>query len=85
LSGALYAERTPEGIRFDFPRNDTFEVEPPEEVLEALGVSEPEEVQYSDTNQSSSSSWAIPGRSAAVAPTSMLSWPRITPWAGWVS
>ena len=51
LSGALYAERIPEGIRLDFPRNDPFEVEPPDEVLEALGVSEPEDVQYSDTNQ----------------------------------
>ena len=51
LSGALYAESTPEGIRLDFPRNDPFEVEHPEEVLEALGVSDPEDVQYSDTNQ----------------------------------
>ena len=51
LSGALYAENTPDGVRLDFPRNDPFEVDPPEEVLEALGVSEPKEVQYSDTNQ----------------------------------
>jgi len=51
LSGALYAENTPEGIRLDFPRNDPFPVEPPLEALEALGISNPEEVQYSDTNQ----------------------------------
>ena len=51
MSGALYAENTSEGIRMDFPRNDPFPVEPPEEVLEALGVPNPEEIQYSDTNQ----------------------------------
>ncbi len=31
LSSALYAENTSDGVRLDFPRNDLFEVDPPEE------------------------------------------------------
>jgi PhzF family phenazine biosynthesis protein len=51
LSGVLKAERAREGIRMEFPRNDPFEVEAPEGILEGLDLSTWEEVQYSDTNQ----------------------------------
>ena len=51
MAGSLYAERVPEGVRLDFPENKPFPVEPPSEALEALGVSEWEDVSYSDTNQ----------------------------------
>lgn len=51
LSGSLEAKRAREGIRMDFPRNDPFEVEAPEAILEGLGLSTWEEFQYSDTNQ----------------------------------
>ncbi len=51
MSGALEAERDREGIKMDFPRNDPYEVEAPDAILEGLGLSTWEEVQYSDTNQ----------------------------------
>ena len=50
-SGKLYAARSEKGITLDFPRNDPFKVAAPEGVLEALGVENAEEVEYSDTNQ----------------------------------
>jgi len=51
LSGTLHAERAPEGIRLDFPRNDPAEVEPPRALLRALGASEWRAVLYSWSNQ----------------------------------
>lgn len=51
LSGVLYAERAPEGIRLDFPRNDPVKIDPPESLLNALGLSTCKEIQYSETNQ----------------------------------
>ncbi len=51
LSGSLYAERVQDGIRLNFPENKPFKIDPPEEVLEALGVTDWVDVLYSDTNQ----------------------------------
>ena len=51
MAGSLYAERVPEGVRLDFPENKPFPVEPAREALEALGVSNWEDISYSDTNQ----------------------------------
>jgi PhzF family phenazine biosynthesis protein len=51
LSGTLFAERSAHGIRMDFPRNDPAEVEIIEPVLEALGIEDCADFQYSDTNQ----------------------------------
>jgi PhzF family phenazine biosynthesis protein len=50
-SGLLYALRTPKGVRLDFPRNDPYPVETIEDVIEALGIEEPVEFSYSNTNQ----------------------------------
>jgi len=51
LSGVLYAEKVSDGVRLDFPRNDPVRIETPDSLLEALGLSACEEVQYSETNQ----------------------------------
>jgi PhzF family phenazine biosynthesis protein len=51
LSGTLFAERSAHGIRMDFPRNDPAKVEVIEPVLEALGIEDCADFQYSDTNQ----------------------------------
>ncbi len=51
LSGTLFAEKTPNGIRLDFPSNAPFPVDPPVEAIKALGVKQWESVLYSDTNQ----------------------------------
>jgi len=51
LSGTLFAERSVHGIRMDFPRNDPAEVEVIEPVLEALGLEDCVDFQYSNTNQ----------------------------------
>ena len=48
LSGVLKAERVEEGMRLDFPRNDPVEVEPPEPLLKALGISSWMDVLFSE-------------------------------------
>ncbi len=50
-SGRLFAEKTADGIRLDFPQNKPFPVEPPVEAIKALGVEKWTTIQYSDTNQ----------------------------------
>jgi len=50
-SGILHALKTPDGIQLDFPRNDPYPVEPLEDVIDALGLSEPIGFFYSNTNQ----------------------------------
>ncbi len=50
-AGALYAEKTPEGVLMDFPSHPPKRVEPQMEVLEALGVSDWVDIQYSPGNQ----------------------------------
>jgi PhzF family phenazine biosynthesis protein len=49
--GSLYAEKKPEGIQLDFPENRSHKVEPPEQVLASLGITEWVDVQYSPGNQ----------------------------------
>ncbi len=51
LSGVLHAEKVSEGIHLDFPRNDPVRIETPGSLLEALGLSACNDVQYSETNQ----------------------------------
>jgi len=51
MVGVIYAERVPDGIRLDFPRNDPEGVEPPTPVLEAMGLTDWQEVLYSEGNQ----------------------------------
>ena len=50
-SGPLYAEKTTEGIRMDFPQNKPYSVDPPLEALSSLGINKWVNVVYSDTNQ----------------------------------
>ena len=51
MSGALFAEITPDGVLMDFPSNPPEPVEHFDDVLEALGVDELIDVQYSPGNQ----------------------------------
>jgi PhzF family phenazine biosynthesis protein len=50
-SGELYAMNTPDGVLMDFPSNPPEPVEPFDDVLDALGVDEWIDVQYSPGNQ----------------------------------
>ena len=50
-SGELYAYRGQAGVLMDFPRNDPEPVEPIDGILEALGVGEYVDFQYSYSNQ----------------------------------
>ena len=50
-SGPLYAEKTTEGIRMDFPQNKPYSVDPPLEALSSLGINKWVNVVYSNTNQ----------------------------------
>ena len=50
-SGLLYAFKTSDGVQLDFPRNDPYPVEPLEDVIDALGIKEPVEFSYTNTNQ----------------------------------
>jgi PhzF family phenazine biosynthesis protein len=51
LSGSLYAEKTNSGIMMDFPINKSSPIDPPKDVLKALGVKEPVAVQYNESNK----------------------------------
>jgi PhzF family phenazine biosynthesis protein len=51
LSGSLYAEKTNSGIMMDFPINRSSPIDPPKDVLRALGVKEPVAVQYNESNK----------------------------------
>ncbi|MCB2171422.1 PhzF family phenazine biosynthesis protein [archaeon] len=50
-AGTLYAENTSDGVLMDFPANPPHRVEPPIQVLEALGVDEWVDIQYSPGNE----------------------------------
>jgi PhzF family phenazine biosynthesis protein len=51
LSGPLYAENTAEGVLMDLPSNPPHEVERHMQVLDAIGVNELVDIQYSPGNQ----------------------------------
>ena len=51
LSGSLYAEKTDSGIRMDFPINRSNPIDPPKDVLRALGITEWVAVQYNESNK----------------------------------
>jgi PhzF family phenazine biosynthesis protein len=50
-AGTLYAEKTPDGVLMDFPSNPPERVESPSQVMEALGVDNWVDVQYSPGNE----------------------------------
>ena len=50
-AGALYAENTDDGVLMDFPANPPHRVEPQTQVLEALGVKDWVDLQYSPGNE----------------------------------
>lgn len=51
ISGPLYAINTPHGVLMDFPSNPPVPVDPPLQILNALGVKRWIDVQYSPGNQ----------------------------------
>ncbi|MCK5560697.1 MAG: PhzF family phenazine biosynthesis protein, partial [Thermoplasmata archaeon] len=49
LSGKLTAKKDPRGILLDFPANPPEQIEPPIELLQAMGIEEHENVAYAKT------------------------------------
>jgi PhzF family phenazine biosynthesis protein len=68
LSGLLKAVKEEEGIRLDFPLNTLDPTEAPIEVLQAMHISEWEEVEYCETTQNLLVRVASPNKLAAIEP-----------------
>jgi len=51
ISGTLYAEKSGSGILMDFPINRSTPIDPPKDVLRALGVTEWVAVEYNESNK----------------------------------
>ena len=50
LSGVLKASKTEEGVQLDFPRDDPYKVNPPEDILTGLGLKDVVEAIYGPQN-----------------------------------